>query len=414
MAPFSLVSILFCAAAAFGFVNYRFIRLPGSVGVLIVALAASLLLVGVDKLSGGSAIHTWAQALLGEADLPRTLLGGTLAFMLFAGAMDLDLKHLRSRKWTILSLATIGVVLAMVLFGTGIWAVFRLTGAPLPYAWCLVLGAILAPTDPVAVADTLRRVGLPPTLEATIAGESLFNDGVAIVLFTAAYAVATGTSTTPAGVGVGFLREAGGGGVLGLLAGAVAFLLLREVDNYRLELMISLALASGTFSLATALGASGPIAVVVAGLLIGNQGVEYAMSETTRANLKLFWSLVDEILNTLLFLLIGLVIISVPVHLASLEAALIAIPLALVVRAISVIVPTLWLHLHTPNKRGAIAVLTWGGLRGGICVALALSLPPGEHRERILAVCYAVVLFTVIVQGLTLQRVIERFYGRRG
>jgi monovalent cation:H+ antiporter, CPA1 family len=259
----------------------------------------------------------------------------------------------------------------------------------------------------------LKRVRLPPSLEVVILGESLFNDGVAVVLFSVMLGLATGgqgTSGTSHAVSA-FLLQATGGALLGLATGWLTYLLIRQVDEYRLELMMSLALATGTYATANGLGLSGPIAVVVAGMLIGNKGAQQAMSASTREQLLSFWSLVDEVLNALLFMLIGFEVLAINYHLYSVEAALLAIPLAVVVRVISVVASSTFLHLRAPQKTGAIAVLTWGGLRGGISVALALSLPPGPFREQILSVCYAVVVFTIIVQGLTLERVMQFFFA---
>ena len=368
-------------------------------------LAVNPLLAHVD-------LQLWARNFLGAQDLPRTLLDSALSFLLFAGAMHVDLEHLRTRKWTVLALATGGTVIATVLFAFCISAVFRLTGHPVPFAWCLVLGAVLGPTDPVAVAGIIKAVGLPAALEAVIVGESLFNDGVGVVLFTVMLGIATGSTGLAAGpVALAFLQEAVGGALLGLCTGWIAYEAMRQIDEYRLELMISLALATGTYSLANGLHMSGPIAVVVAGILIGNKGVQYAMSENTRRHLHDFWSLVDEILNALLFLLIGFEILAIDYHAYALIAALVAIPLSLVVRAVSIVASSTFLHLRTPNKIGAIAVLTWGGLRGGISVAMALTMPATSYRDQMLAVCYAIVVFTIIVQGLTIGRVMRHFFG---
>jgi CPA1 family monovalent cation:H+ antiporter len=293
------------------------------------------------------------------------------------------------------------------------WLVFPLLGTKVPLVWCVVLGAILAPTDPVSVVSMLRRLGLPGPLQAMFAGESLFNDGVGVVAFSAAVGLATGDGTV---LGNGailslFLVQAVGGGLLGYAAGWVATQFMRAVDDAHLELIISLALATGTFSLADALGMSGPIAVVVAGLTLGSRRSLAAMSAPGRQELTLFWSLIDEVLNALLFTLIGFEVVAVAFRLSHVLAALIAIPLSIAVRGISVFLATLLGRLRGAIRKRAVVMLTWGGLRGGISVALALGLPPGPFRPSLIAVAYGVVVFTIIVQGLTIERVARRFYG---
>jgi monovalent cation:H+ antiporter, CPA1 family len=412
LSTLAFAALLLTLASVFGLVNERALRLPSTVGLLVIALLTSFVLIGIGHLFAGPELKRWSTQLVSAANLPRTLLNGALAFLLFAGSLHVDLGHLWSRKWTVLALATFGVLFSAGLFGSGLTLVFAAVAEPIPLAWCLVLGAILAPTDPVAVVGLIRRVGLAPTLEATIAGESLFNDGVGVVLFTIMLGVATsGGGVSIINCGEEFLREAGGGGLLGLATGYLAFVAMRGIDNYNLELTISLALSTGTYSVANWLGTSGPIAVVVAGLITGNESARFAMSDTTREHLMTFWSLVDELFNTVLFLLIGFEILQIKLTVANVVAGAIAIPLALAVRGISVFVPTILLHLHNPNKRGAIALLTWGGLRGGISVALALSLPRTEWRDPLLTVCYMIVVWTVVAQGTTMPRVIRLFYG---
>ena len=414
MTALGFMATLLTLASLFGFLNVRVLHLPNSIGVLVVALAASLLVVVFNPVVNGVAVREVAQHLLARADLPAALMDGVLSFLLFAGALHVDLGQLWSRKWTVFVLATMGTLIAVALLGGAMWLVFGAIGQPVPLPWCLVLGAILAPTDPVSVVALLRRIGLPPGLQAVFAGESLFNDGVGVVLFTAALQVALGTggAVAPSTVALEIAASAVGGLLVGLVGGWLALLMMRRVDDYNLELTISLALATGVYSLANGLHLSGPIAAVVGGLMIGSQTGRNAMSDLTHQHLTGFWSLIDELLNTLLFLVIGLQVVAIPLELPNLVAALAVIPLTLLVRLVSVVVPTILLHLRTPNFGGAIAVLTWGGLRGGISVALALALPPGPARGPILTVCYAVVVFSVIVQGLTMQRVALKFYGK--
>ena len=414
MSTLAFVAILLCLASFFGYLNHRVLRLPNAIGLMVISLAASLIIVITDRFIVHVALVRWLQDLLDAGHLPHALLDGALSLMLFAGALHVQVDHLRQRKMIVLLLATAGVLIATALFGIGIWGVFRLLHQPVPLVWCMVLGAILAPTDPVAIADLLGRVGLPPTLQAVMAAESLFNDGVGVVVFNAALGVALGNGDVSAlTVAMAFVREAVGGALLGLATGWLGYAMIRDVDDYRLELTISLALATSTYALANALGSSGPIAVVVAGLLIGHRGLRFAMSAPTRMQVTNFWTLMDELLNALLFMLIGFELLSLHVSLLTAVAAFAALPLSLAVRWTSVVLPTVWLHLHSPRRWSGAAVLTWGGLRGGISVALALSLPDVPARNALLTICYAIVVFTIVVQGLTMERVIRRLFHDR-
>jgi len=412
---FDLAALLLALAAGFGLANYWFVRLPQTVGLLVIAFVASLGLIAVDRVFPGIGLRQHAAGLVEATDLPRSLLNGALSFLLFAGAMQVDLSPLWSRKWTVFLLATGGTILATLLAGGGIALIFLLVGHPVPIAWCLVFGAIMAPTDPVAVLDVMRRIGLSATLRATLVGESLFNDGVGVVLFGLLLGIATGTGEPLSVVGLSglFLVEAFGGALLGLASGYAAYLAFRKVDDSSLELLLSFALVLVTYSLAAHLHVSGPIAEVVAGILIGNQATGRAMGEKTQRPLQTVWTVIDELLNALLFLLIGLEVLVVQLDRASIAAAVLAIPLAIATRLISVLVSAFGLHWRSPARWLGIAALTWGGVRGGIAVALALSLPPSPYRGLILTASYGVVLFNIVGQGLTLKRVLGFDFDRR-
>ncbi len=413
LTPFDAAAILIVLAAALGYLNHRLFRLPSSVGLTIMGAVASLLVVSIDHLLPASDLSGRVVGFLAGIDFHTTLMDGMLSFLLFAGALHVDWTEMRRGRWPILILSTIGVLLSTLIVGAGFYGLTHALALDVPLLWCFVFGALISPTDPVAVMGVLKRAAVPPTLQATVAGESLFNDGVGVVVFSILLAAAVGSGPFEAGHAVqAFLIEAGGGILLGLVVGWIGFRAMRRIDEYNVEVMISLAVVMGGYSLAGWLHVSGPVAMAVAGLLIGNAGVALAMSDTTRDYLLKFWALIDELLNAILFLLIGLEVIAISPDPRVVIAGLVAIPLVLIARALSVGAPLLVMRPIASLGRLALPTLVWGGLRGGISVALALSLPEGPGRTIILAVTYMVVLFSVIVQGGSIGRLIQRLSKR--
>jgi CPA1 family monovalent cation:H+ antiporter len=402
-----IASLLLVLAAVFGVVNHFLLRLPQAIGILVVALAASLLAMALDALFPALAIETTLRELVLGIEFSQTLLEGMLGLLLFAGALHVRLEALRAQAWIVLLMATLGVALSLAVVGTGFWL---LTGMPLLVA--LVFGAIVTPTDPVAVLGVLRAAKLREALETKIAGESLFNDGVAYVAFLVlvglAFPAPGAAATSFVGAAGLFVQEAFGGALLGAVLGWGTFRVMRRIDDVSLEVLLTLALAFGGYELALALHVSGPIMAVVAGLLIGHVGMAEGMSERTREYVDAFWKLVDEILNAVLFLLIGIEVFAIAFDAGYLVAAAGAVVLALAGRFAAVAIPVLLLRPFQAFGRDVIPLMTWGGLKGGISVALALSLPENEWKTTILTATYVTVVFSILVQGLTIAPLARR------
>ena len=423
--PLDIPAILLILATIFGAINYKFVKLPHTIGLMIVALVASLSLIALDLTFPSLGMSILVNEFLGNIDFNVTLMQGMLSFLLFAGALHVDLDQLLENKWTILTFASIGVLVSSFVIGGGFWIISGAVGLSLPFLVCLLLGVMVSPTDPVSVLGVLKTLQVPSPLKSKIDGESLFNDGVAVVLFSVLVSLVFGngdeggleTSFQLSSVVWLLTKEALGGLFLGLICGFIAFWLLRQIDDYVLEVLITLALVTGAYSIALHLHLSGPIAMVIAGLLIGNQGASLAMSETTRMHVETFWELVDEILNSVLFLLIGLKIVFLLQH-SSYEIAyplliglFIAITLlSLFARFLAIALPVQIKSLNSEVNPGTVPILTWAGIRGGVSVALALSLPSSSESELLLFVTYLVVLFSVAIQGLTIENVIKRYY----
>jgi CPA1 family monovalent cation:H+ antiporter len=402
MGLFEIIAILLTLSAFFSFINYRFLRLPNTIGVMLIGLLFSLLLLTISRFVPGS--KHWAVAMLLQIDFDETLLHGMLSFLLFAGALHVNINELRQQYRIILGLATAGVVLSTLIVGFLSWVVLNLLGFNISYIYCLLFGALISPTDPIAVLGILKKADVPKSLEIKIVGESLFNDGVGVVIFL----ILLETIVSGAELGIArvfrlFVQEAIGGGLLGLGVGLLAYRMLKQVDNYQVEILITLGLVTGGYALADALHLSAPIAIVVAGLLIGNHGRSFAMSEDTRQNLDTFWELADEVLNAVLFLLIGLEVMVLNYSWLNLAAALLGILIVLSARLVSVSIPIHLLKRSRSFSPHVAKILTWGGLRGGISIALALSLPVGIERDVLLAITYGVVVFSILVQGLTIS-----------
>ncbi len=408
---FETAAVLIVLSAGFAWINLRWFKLPGTVALTMMGAVASLIILAIDFLTPTSDLAGAVSHFLEGIDFHEALMDGMLSFLLFAGAMHVDIDDLRKGRWQILVLSTIGVVASTLLVGFGFWGLSAAMGLAVPLIWCLVFGALISPTDPVAVMGVLKTARVPPTLQATIAGESLFNDGVGVVIFSILLATAvSGEPFSLIHAGEMFVVEALGGVVLGLAVGWIGYRAMKAIDDYAVETLITLAMVMGGYALASAIHVSGPVAMAVAGLLIGNHGVAQAMSKRTQDHLLGFWALIDEILNAVLFLLIGLEALVVIDRFGLVGLGILTIPLVLAARAISVGVPLLMWRDFLPFKT-AFPLFTWGGLRGGISIALALSLPGGPIKDVLVAATYVVVLFSVLVQGGTIKSLIRRVAG---
>ncbi len=414
---FDVLAILITLTALCTYVNDRYIGLPTTIGVMLIALGLSLLLNLMEPLGlllEERAVEAW----LRQIDFNEAVLHGMLSFLLFAGALHINLHDLVERKWSVGFLATVGVLVSTLVAGTLMWWVLGWTKLGLSYLHCLLFGALISPTDAIAVMGVLKRARVPKALEMRIAGESLFNDGVAVVAFLVILRFLTGSEKLSAGqVGLLFLQESVGGLLLGLGLSALATQMLRNLRNEELGVLITLAVATGGYALADPLRCSGPITVVVAGLVIGNFGHRPAIPRETRSSLDVFWELVDQILNAVLFVLIGLEVLALTFTVEYLLASILVIPVVLFARFLSIGGPGLLVPQALRFSPGAVRILTWGGLRGGVSVALALSIPLGQARGVILAITYAVVVFSLVVQGLTMERLVRRelaVYGPHG
>ncbi len=407
MTLLQIASLLIVLAGAFGAINYLFLKLPSAIGILVVALLASIALMILDALAPGLGVNQQVRGMVAGLDFDDTLLEGMLGLLLFAGALHVKLSDLKAEWKLVLLMATIGVGLSTVVVGYGVsW----LTGMPLLIA--MVFGSLITPTDPVAVLGVLREANLRKSLETKIAGESLFNDGVGYVVYLVlvglAFPSGDGHAAGLSEAAILFVQEAGGGALLGGVLGWLTFRIMRRIDDYSLEVLLTLGLAFGGYQLSVFLHVSAPIMAVVAGLLIGDVGAKHGMSEETRKYVDAFWKLIDEILNAVLFLMIGFEVFAVTFGADAILAGVASIGLALAGRLAAVSVPVLVLKPLREFSQGIVPIMTWGGLKGGISVALALALPDSEWKPLILTCTYIVVIFSIIVQGLTVARLARR------
>lgn len=406
---FDIAALFLVVTALLAYVNHRFLRLPSTIGVMAIALLISLAIVGLHALGIDHGIKAREESLLKSIDFSDVLMQGMLSLLLFAGALHVDLSTLRAYRWQIAALAIVGTCLSTIVVGVVLWWVLPFAGLSLPLIHCLLFGALISPTDPISVMGILKSIGAPKSLELVIAGESLFNDGVGVVLFSLLAGVAaSGVVPSTGQAGLLLLQEAGGGLAFGLVLGWATFWLLKSIDQYQVEVLLTLAAVMGGYALATHLHVSGPLAMVVVGLMVGNGGRAEAMSDTTRRYIDMFWELVDEILNAVLFVLIGMEVLAIAFSASLLAAMVCAVAVTLLARVATVGLPVAALSKLFRLPKGSWRVLTWGGLRGGISVALAFSLTPGEGRDIVLGLTYGVVVFSVLIQGLTVGRVARK------
>jgi len=402
MQSYEILTFIICLAAVFAYINFRYIKLEPTIGIMILSLVASIMLAVFSRFF--PAVSVPLVSFIASVNFHSLLMNGMLSFLLFAGSIHIDAVNLRKERLPIITLSTIGILISTLLIGTLLFYVFQAFHMGIGYIYCLLFAALISPTDPIAVLAILKRSGLPVSLETKIAGESLFNDGVAVVIFLTILEVAqTGLDKLSFfDISVLFIRETGGGLLFGLLLGRLGYYIMRSIDKYEIEVMVTVAIVMGGYLIANMLHISGPLAMVVAGIIIGNTARKLAVSKITKDYLDKFWELIDEMLNAILFMLIGFEMLAIRIDGPLFVISLIAIVITLFARWASVAIPVTFLRRRVRFVKNAIAILTWGGLRGGLSVALALSLPTNMFRGQFVAITYIIVVFSIIVQGLTI------------
>ena len=411
MDPTSSLTILEISAiflsitALLTYVNHRFIGLPTTIGVMVISILLSVGAIFLGFL-GFDQLIDYEVSLLRQLDFTEVLLDGMLSMLLFAAALHVNIGDLKRYKLPIGILAFIGTLVSALLIAIALYLMLPLFGFELSFLWCLLFGALISPTDPIAVMGILASAGAPKSIETVIAGESLFNDGIGVVIFVLLLGIlSSGDIPTANYVAHTLAVEAGGGIIFGLVLGAILYYMLKSIDSYQEEVLLTLAGVIGGYALASHWHLSGPLAMVMMGLMLGNRGRALAMSDKTRHYVDLFWELIDEILNAILFVLIGLEVVMIAYSANLFIAGALTIVIALLARFIVVGMTTKTFHRQLDLPVGAWKVLTWGGLRGGISVALVLQLPTGSERDILLALTYAVVIFSILVQGLSVGKV---------
>jgi len=410
-----LISIILIITAIFGYINARYLKFVPGIGLMLIALVVSAVFI-LSDLTGllSTSITNEVKHLVLSVDFNHLVMNGMLGVLLFAAAIHVEIDDLLEQKYIILSMATVGLVISVFIISISIYYFAGFIGINLPYIYALLFGALISPTDPIAVLAIFRSVGAPKSQEIKLTGESLFNDGLSIVIFIVVLGIASGSMENPTvgGISMLLIQEVLGGVILGLITGYIACYMISKIDSYDVEIMITLALVFGIYMAASHLHVSNPIAAVIAGLLLGNHGKRLAMSDKTIEHLDNFWHLIDEILNAVLFVLLGFEIIVITLSIDGFILGLIAIVITLFARFIGVGILVNTLKQIREFSPHAVKVLTWAGLRGGVSVALALSLPESEYRETILIMTYTVVVFSIVGQGLTLGRLIEKYKSK--
>lgn len=407
---FAIITTLVCITAFFAYFNARFLKLPETIGVMIIAIFFSLLLIVAGIIS--PTISTFAKDFITKIDFSKVLLDIMLSFLLFAGALHTDSSLLKANRRSISVFAILGVILSALLVGTILFFIFQLLNTPINFIFCLLFGTLVAPTDPIAVLGILTKAGAPKDVEIKIVGESLFNDGIGVVLFLSLLEIIKiGTDNISVWqIAVLLVREIGGGILFGLLLGMLGYRMMKKIDHYQTEILITLAMVMGGYMMAQLLHISGPLAMVVAGLFTGSRSKEHAMSDTTELYIDKFWELIDVLMNAILFVLIGLELLTLDFDLSYLIAGLIAIPVTLLARYISLLLPATLFKKYIKTDRKTVWLMTWGGLRGGLSIAMALSLNESLPKNQFVFMIYVVVLFSIIVQGLTIGKLVKKVF----
>lgn len=406
---FTIISVLVFLSAIFGYINARFLKLPNSIGLMLITILFTLVVFVIGYVD--DTLINAERYIISQIDFKTVLLDIMLSFLLFAGALHTNFDQLKVQRWPILVFSTIGVLVSTFLVGTSMFYLLKLLGMEISFIYCLLFGSLISPTDPIAVLGILKKAGAPKRLETKIVGESLFNDGVGVVVFLTIFQIASAGEATvgPIEILELFGVEVIGGLLLGLVLGWGTYKLMKSIDDYDIEVIITLATVMVGTLIAQKFHLSAPLAMVAAGLVVGNDTVRNsAMSETTETYVDKFWELLDILLNTLLFVLIGMEMLVLSFKMEYFIAGLLAIPLILVCRYLSLLIPIKFFEKKLDFVPKTNLIMTWGGLRGGISIALALGLSNDMHRDIFLVITYIVVVFSIIGQGLTVEKLIKR------